>query len=124
MTEPEDGAPAREVVEIGRQPRGEDRWPVARAEDDRAEANPRGLNGERAKMQPDFRRVGRMVAEEERVEPERVGEAPGGHHPRRGIGVVRQGERLKPPADAMAELAHPRMTAVFESWNPPARVRS
>jgi hypothetical protein len=50
MTESENGATTREVIEIGRQPRREDRWPVAGAENDGAEANPRGLNGERAKM--------------------------------------------------------------------------
>src|SRR4051812_49906884 len=64
-------------------------------------------------MYPDFRCICRMVSDEERVEPDRVGEAPSSHQPRRGVGVVRCGDRLKSPADTFAELAHPGMTAVF-----------
>jgi hypothetical protein len=76
MAESEDDATAREVIKIRRQPCGENRGPVAGAKDDRAEANSRGLNGERGKMEPDLRRVSRVVAEEECVELQRVGETP------------------------------------------------
>src|SRR5215208_5174628 len=64
-------------------------------------------------MQPDLRRVGRMVAEEECVESKFIGEATGGHHPHYRIEVMRKGERLQAPADAIPESAHPRMTAVL-----------
>jgi hypothetical protein len=89
VPEAKDCTASREVVEVCRQASGEDWRSVSRTEDDRPETHPRGLDREDAKMQPGVRRIRWMVTDEERVEPEIVGEASGGQHAGCGIWVGR-----------------------------------
>jgi hypothetical protein len=100
--QPEDRAAVRQVVEVGSEASGQERRPIGHRGDHLAEADPLGRVGDDAKVQPDIRGPGGVVAEEEVVVAVAVGELAGMDQLATRVRLVRLHDRLQRDPDPVA----------------------